>query len=437
MALTISVGRRLAYAFILYMFVISASSKVLPTPAQKSVSPPSTNDVLSDLRSQYNLPCLAAATSDNNSFVKSVTGLRKYGADIAVRPNDPFHLGSLTKAMTATLLAIVIKNGSLTWDTTLSEALPSLSAIMNPAHRSTTLRMLTSHRSGISIDWPTADPLFWFSLFRRTAYSGRQQITLHTLTFPPSFSRGTFTYDNTNFIIAGRIIDLALNSTWESALTTYLFTPLHMSSCGLGPNPESNHYLSIDSPWPHTMLTIPTGRHHSSSFYSSYHRPLPLDYLPYAMRDNPPALNSAGRVHCPLESYNNFLRAHADGGAGLPTLLSELDSADWRELHTPWPDEGDEEHAPVLYSPGAWNVIPNDNDDGDESQQGEGGYDLTHTGSNTYNYAMAWVSTGRGRRKGGGAKTFVSATNVGDEGALEAVGRVVEEMRRGRRLLGG
>lgn len=82
--------------------------------------------------------------------MSQVTGVRKQGDPTPVLITDQFHLGSITKAMTATLLAIMIQEaaGNLTWQTTLAEALPAISN-MSEGHHSTTLEMLTSHRSGI------------------------------------------------------------------------------------------------------------------------------------------------------------------------------------------------------------------------------------------------------------------------------------------------
>ena len=136
---------------------------------------PSSNKLsLEDLWSQYQLPCLAVRYNNDSSAREAVTGVRKYDSQPKAEQDDQFHLGSLTKAMTATLLAVVVKNGWLTWETTLAEALPTMSEVMQPSNRSTTLRMLTSHRSGISMDRPSSpsDLIFFQSLYRQSAYEG-------------------------------------------------------------------------------------------------------------------------------------------------------------------------------------------------------------------------------------------------------------------------
>jgi CubicO group peptidase (beta-lactamase class C family) len=69
---------------------------------------------------------LDIGTCAGSQFSSSVVGLRKIGSPVLVEEDDPFHMGSLTKAMTSTLLAMLIKNGTLTWDTKLAEVFPEL-----------------------------------------------------------------------------------------------------------------------------------------------------------------------------------------------------------------------------------------------------------------------------------------------------------------------
>jgi hypothetical protein len=69
---------------------------------------------------------LDIGTCAGSHFSSSVVGLRKIGSPVLVEEDDPFHMGSLTKAMTSTLLAMLIKNGTLTWDTKLAEVFREL-----------------------------------------------------------------------------------------------------------------------------------------------------------------------------------------------------------------------------------------------------------------------------------------------------------------------
>lgn len=61
-------------------------------------------ELLESIRSKYNLPALAGAIFTTNGPVEmAAEGHRKRGTSPLVTTNDKWHLGSDTKAMTATL----------------------------------------------------------------------------------------------------------------------------------------------------------------------------------------------------------------------------------------------------------------------------------------------------------------------------------------------
>ena len=71
-------------------------------------------DRLEKVRRRYDLPDLGAAIVVGDKVVAaSAVGVRKYGTNIAVTQDDPFHLGSITKVMTATLIGMMIDDGVL------------------------------------------------------------------------------------------------------------------------------------------------------------------------------------------------------------------------------------------------------------------------------------------------------------------------------------
>lgn len=101
---------------------------------QPAPAPENLNSLLEPILKKYDLPALAAAivTSKGLSAVGAV-GVRRYGTNTPVTFDDQFHLGSDTKAMTATLLARLVEEGKLSWTTTLEQVFPHLASKMNPA----------------------------------------------------------------------------------------------------------------------------------------------------------------------------------------------------------------------------------------------------------------------------------------------------------------
>ena len=424
-------------------------------------SPSSSFPPLEPIRRAYRLPALIASHVHADATSETaVTGIRLQGRRVQAELTDQWHLGSLGKAMTATLLAMLVKEEKVSWNSTMSELFPDLA--LAPAHRDTTLATVTSHRAGIkdTLD----DPSFFSKLYDKNlnVVVGRKMIVIRALESSPALAKGTFNYANSDYIIAGAVIDRFSTMTWESFVQKRLFTPLNMTGCGFGPNEESTSY-SVDNPWPH----VP----------NKFLGPVPF-IVPRRFRDNPPPLSSAGNIHCPIESYSKFLRAHAAADQphpdGQPNDALGLSPEDYKHLHTPiWTDEGSE----WAYTPGAWrrNTKPidkylpaptpshhlpsrlsnlsglidrsnNDNSLGSASSPA-GTYILTHQGSNTRNEAHAWLEipicegdsvSGQNRHQSKreqrvtesckAGDVYVAATNVGS--AEVAIQMAIDEMRR-------
>ena len=106
-------------------------------------------NVLDGVRTQFNLPALAAGiVNPNRSVQAEAAGYRRFGTPVNATANDQFHLGSNTKAMTAVLIAKYIEQGNFTWETTLAEVLPDWRDRMQNAYQNVTIAQLTSHHSG-------------------------------------------------------------------------------------------------------------------------------------------------------------------------------------------------------------------------------------------------------------------------------------------------
>lgn len=74
--------------------------------------------LLETIRKEEKLPAIAASVLINGSiYAKAAVGIRKYGTDNWVTIDDKFLIGSCGKTFTATLAAILIKEGYLKWDT--------------------------------------------------------------------------------------------------------------------------------------------------------------------------------------------------------------------------------------------------------------------------------------------------------------------------------
>ncbi len=324
----------------------------LPTPgvfAQPVTADPQLNTLLEPIRKKYDLPALAAAVVNSKGLVRvGAVGVRKRGDATPVTVSDQFHLGSCTKAMTATLIARLVEEGKLDYRDTLGKTFPDLAKSMAPEMRRITLTELLSHHSGL----PQPSEKGGDSVVRKGSLREQRQALLRELAGEKlAAAPGTeFVYQNRNYILAGHMAERVLDASWEDLITQKLFRPLKMTSAGFGPMASKD---SVDQPWGHTANGKPVNN------------------------DNAPVLGPAGRVHCSLADWAKFVADQIRGARGQKALLQP---ETYQKLHrSPFEDKP--------YTWGGWL--------GGDKNPPTGHYVITHDGSNLRNYSTAWVAPDR------------------------------------------
>jgi len=251
---------------------------------------------------------------DGQVAAEAAVGHRALGHPESVRVGDRWHIGSCTKAFTATLLASLADRHLLTLDDTLEASLPALAKAMNPAYRRVTIRQLLSHTAGL----PQLHDTDEFPPARRAVRSvqglsaQRMALARFYLTKPPVYAVGTDHYSNLGYIIAGAIAEARTGETWEKLMRERVFDPLGITNVGFGPPGHSGDY---DQPLGH-------GR-------ESGREPLdPAD----PENDNPAWIGPAGTINISLEDWSKFAQDQLDGALGHGKLLQQ---ATYKALQTP------------------------------------------------------------------------------------------------------
>lgn len=329
---------------------------------------------------EYHFPALGAAVIlDGRLHALGVVGVRKDGSEVPIEPNDPFHLGSCTKAMTASLVCLLVEEGKLDWTTSLAEYFPELKDRMNAAYRAVTLVHLLSHRAGLPSMTagfaPVGDDQLR-EILKLNPRAQRRRVTEIVLDNAPVNPPGTqYLYSNVGYTIAGAIAEKAMDEPWEDLITQRLFVPLGMTSAGFGAMGTAD---KIDAPWQHKYRD---------------HRLAPVN--PGPTSDNPAFLGPGGRVHCSMSDWACYICAVLKACRGEDGLLP---CSQYAVVQTP-PFSGS-------YALG-WQT----------RERAWGGHVLTHGGTNTMNYAVAWVAP---------EKNFavLVATNRGGDGAAKGLDKV-------------
>jgi CubicO group peptidase (beta-lactamase class C family) len=298
---------------------------------------PLTQQRLAESRVQAGLPALATASARRGGPTRVwVDGERAMGSGIAAQSNDRWHLGSISKSMTALLVARLVDLGAMAWDDTVGDALQATVPNLHEVYRPATLRHLLSHRAGLRTNIG-AEHLSLFSQDVDHACAERKIYAREALSMAPHGQLGaTFKYSNCGYILAAAILEAKLGQSWESLMRMHVFEPLKLATAGFGP---PGHEDAVDQPIGHT--------HEDNATKQNAH-PVAVGLV-----DIPAVFGPAGRIHMSLPDLMRYLIAHRDRS-------DFLSKSAWATLHTP-PFGGDYALGWFVRSNGAfWHSGSND-----------------------------------------------------------------------------
>ena len=261
------------------------------------------NALLAPIREKHKVPALFAGIVTEKGLSRAgAVGIRKLDAPERVTLSDTLHIGSNTKAMTATLIGMLVEDKKLSWQSTVGEVFADLKADFHPDCQRITIEQLLTHRSGLPAN---AD---YFNL-PGTLVEQREALLKKVLSQPPLHPRGSNSlYSNVGFIVAGHCAEQVTGKSWEDLVTERLFRPLAMRSAGFGVPGLPGR---IDQPWGHYLNG---------------------DHVEAVQFDNPPVLGPAGTVHLTLRDWAKFAALHLQGARGKGKLLKP---ATFKTLHAP------------------------------------------------------------------------------------------------------
>ena len=304
---------------------------------------------------RYNIPAMAAIIIYGDEIVDSaVAGVRVRGGEEKATLEDYWHLGSCTKAMTATLAGRLVEQGKIKWESTIEDVLPKFSESILASYRDVTLEELLAHRSGIPGDVMKTEA--WKNAWKRmgeeelTPQKQLQLFCKDVLQLEPIGEVGEYLYSNQGYAVAGLMCSVAGGDTYANLMQQELFGPLGMESVGYGApltrgENQLNGHLEDGSPAPPLV-------------------------------DNPIGMTPAGLVHCTMEDWSKYIAANLLGSNGKSELLKRKT---FQTLHTPYAKD---EHSYAM----GWIAV--------ERPWG-GGTVLTHSGSNTMFFCTAWIAPKR------------------------------------------
>jgi CubicO group peptidase (beta-lactamase class C family) len=162
-----------------------------------------------------------AIVKDDQTVYLQAYGSARLEPHVAARPEMRYSIGSVSKQFTATAILMLREEGKLSMDDPVSRFLPTLARA-----NEVTIRQLLSHTCGYQDYWPQ-DYVPPFMLHEITA----DQILDRWARKPLDFDPGTqWQYSNTNFVIAGLIVEKVSGMPLLQFLRSRIFSRLDMQS---------------------------------------------------------------------------------------------------------------------------------------------------------------------------------------------------------------
>jgi len=251
------------------------------------------SEILTQVLNRTKVPALAAIVIRGGKVVGQATvGVRKKGDPTPAERGDVFHLGTCTKAITATLIGELVEEGTLRWDSTILEVLGPEVPEIHPALMGVTVDQLLHHRGGFlprgpAVVWQAAQFAKGSDVEQRNAYVEAM------LAMEPAKTPGAYQYSNVGYAVLGKMAEVTAGQPYEDLVRAKVLEPLGITTAVFGPAGSKD---SISAPWPH-LNGAPT------------------------WGDNPACLNSTARISMSLEDWAKFANLHL-GHQPTPPLLA-------------------------------------------------------------------------------------------------------------------
>ncbi len=180
--------------------------------------------------------CFATAVIDGDQVSRAYVCADGEDPSRRIDAKTAFEIGSVTKTMTAALLADLIREGKASLDDPLSAYLPAGSKVPDFEGKPILLRHIVTHTSGLPsiptnmIDGASEDPY---------AHLGEKEVLNALAGTALSHAPGThFEYSNFATMLLSYAVARRAGSDFETLLDTRVFTPLGMQGAYINRKPE-------------------------------------------------------------------------------------------------------------------------------------------------------------------------------------------------------
>ncbi len=206
-------------------FLLLAFASFPQAQTESSLAPPlrsSIDEIAQQVLKTTGVPSASIAVVQDGKIVYvQAYGAARLDPQTAAMPQMRYSIGSISKQFTAAAILLLAEEGKLSLDDPVSKYIPGLTS-----GNEITIRELLSHTSGYQDFWPQdyVPPLMLQPI-------SAEGIMDRWARKPLDFEPGTkWQYSNTNYVIAGAIVEKVSGQPLLQLLSQRVFTPLGMKS---------------------------------------------------------------------------------------------------------------------------------------------------------------------------------------------------------------
>ncbi|OLZ65826.1 peptidase [Streptomyces sp. IMTB 2501] len=255
------------------------------------------------------VPGATATARDAHGTWSATAGVGDLGTGRPRSTADRYRVASITKTFVATVLLQLEAQGRLSLDDTVDKWLPGVVHGHGHDGRHITVRQLLNHTSGIYNY--LADAGFQRTYFTPAGFFAHRYDTVDArdlvavaMRHKPDFAPGTsWNYSNTNYVLAGMVIEKVTGRPYAAEISRRVIGPLHLTATSV----------------PGTKDTLPRP---SSRAYSKFHDPSGPTYDVTTL--NPSIASSAGEMISDSADLDRFYSALLGGKLLPPEQLKEM-----------------------------------------------------------------------------------------------------------------
>ena len=220
--------------FVIIVGALLATVFAAPSKAQ-DMSPSDLFHAAAQANSSYALGASYAFGQDPP--VTMTAGPTTKRGSVAVADTARWHIGSISKSFTSTLVMRLVERGELDLDAPVEQYLAAYNDSMHSDWKAISLRQLLSHTAGLPA---SASRRITNETYEHEPYEGRRAVLSAMWSSPLNGETGNFLYSNIGYVLAGLIVEEVLGVAWEEAILSEVSVPLGLFSLGFGAPRQSD-----------------------------------------------------------------------------------------------------------------------------------------------------------------------------------------------------